>query len=165
MLRSLFTWLTSTVMPRSLNDPACIAQVRRRLHRTACMAQPLDSTAGSRHPDNRMHPPPARCRPRMPSRHHATMQAHDAGTMRAMRWHACVADAAVLHPQVLHAQLLPKSLCPEQVAVALKHALDEVILDLLQTRVTKAHCSAIFPVFPKFALRLSREGSALSLST
>lgn len=93
------------------------------------------------------------------------MQVHDAGFMGAMRWHACVADAAVLHPQVLHAQLLSKSLCPEQVAVALKHALDEVILNLLQTHVPKAHCLAIFPIFPKFALRLSRESSALSLST
>lgn len=42
-----------------------------------------------------------------------------------------VADSAILHPQVLHAQLLPQALCPEQVAVPLKHALDEVILDLL----------------------------------
>ena len=42
-----------------------------------------------------------------------------------------MADAAVFNPQVLHAQLLPKALCPKQVAVPLKHALDEVILDLL----------------------------------
>ena len=45
--------------------------------------------------------------------------------------HTCVADAAVLNPQVLHAQLLPKALCPEEIAVPLKHALDEVILNLL----------------------------------
>ncbi len=49
---------------------------------------------------------------------------------------ARVADAAVLHPHVRHAQLAPKALRPEQVAVALKHALDVVVLDLLRSHAT-----------------------------
>ena len=44
---------------------------------------------------------------------------------------AGVADAAVLDPQVAHAQLAPEPLRPEQVAVALEHALDVVVVDLL----------------------------------
>ena len=51
-----------------------------------------------------------------------------------------MAVAALLHPQIAHAQrLAPQPLRPEQVAVALEHADDVVIAQLLRTDRTASH--------------------------